>query len=125
MDWNDNLAYWRVEPEPNPGMARFIVHSEMPYAVYGYPPSGCRRSARDVFLVDCSARTVAQISHVEYEGRGAVGRRIKDYEFGPDKRKFQSALTGFYRQVAEVACIDVNTLISRSWITESRADLNR
>lgn len=105
MNWNNNLAYMRAEPDSSKsGMARLVIHSEMPFARYISTPSACRRSARDTFQVDCSANTAALISHIEYEGRGAAGRRLIEVEVGPSKREFHSATSGFLAQVAESAC---------------------
>ncbi|MGY0196405.1 peptidylprolyl isomerase [Leptothrix sp. BB-4] len=112
LNWKDNLAYWRVESDPDPGMTRLVIHSEMPFAILGSSPRGCRRSERDVFLVDCAARTVALISHAEYEGRGAAGRRLMNTVFGPDKRTFQPANAGFLAQVERQACMNVTVASS-------------
>jgi hypothetical protein len=105
LNWNNNLAYMRPEPDSTKsGMAMLVIHSEMVFARYISSPSACRRSARHKFQVDCSAKTAALISHVEYEGRGATGRRLIEVEFGPSSRMFHPATSGFLAQVAEGAC---------------------
>lgn len=105
MNRDNNLAYLRVESDfSKPTMAKLVMHTEMPFARYNSSPSACRRSARDIFQVDCVASTVALISHVEYEGRGAAGRRLVNVEYGQAKRMFQPAKTGFLSQIVEHAC---------------------
>lgn len=104
MNWDNNLAYMRVEPSSGSETAQVVLHAERPFAIYNSAPSACRRSARYTFQVNCAERTVALISHVEYEGRAAVGRRLIEFEYGPSRRTFQAAQTGFLAQIAEQAC---------------------
>ena len=104
--WDGKLAYMRAEPDSRPGMARLVIHSEIPFAHYNAFPRACRRSARDVFQVDCAASAVALVLHVEYEGRAAAGRRLTSVEHDSGKLMFQPMPAGVFAQFAEQACAD-------------------
>jgi hypothetical protein len=104
MKWNDNLAYMRHERLSEAGMVQISIHSERPLAVYSPHLNACRRSSRDTFQVDCTANTYALVSHVEYEGRGAAGRRLINVERGPSKRVFEPLQNGFLAVFGKQAC---------------------
>lgn len=105
LNWDGKLAYMRVERNASASTsALLVIHAEFPFARYTSSPQACRRSARDTFEVDCAANKAALVSHVEYEGRGASGRRLLEFEYAPAKRVFQAGNGGLLGQVTQQAC---------------------
>ncbi|WP_431261640.1 peptidylprolyl isomerase [Roseateles chitinivorans] len=82
-----NLAFMRVTDRPDPtGAATVTVHTELRSAVLSSAPLACRRSERIEFALNCRARTVALATHIEFEGRAGLGRRLGEKRLSPAQR---------------------------------------
>jgi hypothetical protein len=80
LDWEGNLAYARVEmQDPNTGAARVELHRELTYALFHVAQRACTRSIRTTFSIDCKSDAIALTKLTEFEGRGASGRKLRDF----------------------------------------------
>lgn len=104
-DWNGNLAFVRAYPsKAKPSAATAVVHTEYPLAVLAAGAHGCRRSARQEYSIDCSARSATPTSRVEYEGRGATGRKLAESHALPVERIKLASDAGFHGQLVNSLC---------------------
>lgn len=104
-DWNGNLAFVRGYPsKAKPSGATAVVHTEYPLAVLAAGANGCRRSARQEYSIDCPTRTAAPTSRVEYEGRGATGRKLAESRTLQAERIKLASDAGFHGQLVNSLC---------------------
>ncbi len=103
-----NLSFMRVtQREDASGIATVMFHGELRNAVLSLRPVACNRSQRVEFSLDCRARTVAMKSHVKFEGRAALGRRLGETKLSPAQRAPQRASPGtLAEQMLNAACGD-------------------
>ncbi|MBB4843846.1 hypothetical protein HNP55_002369 [Paucibacter oligotrophus] len=104
-DWNGNLAFVRTyASKAKLGVATAVVHTEYLAAVLASSAAACRRSARQEYVVDCNARTATPSSRSEFEGRGAVGRRLAESRTLPVDRIKLASDAGFHGQLVASLC---------------------
>lgn len=83
-----NLVFMRVTDKPDPtGIGTVAIHSELQNPVLSSAPLACSRSERVEFEVNCRARTVAVKSHIRFEGRAALGRRLYEVKVPAAERE--------------------------------------
>lgn len=101
-----DLSFMRVtQREDAGGVATVVFHGELRNAVLSVRPVACTRSHRVEFSLDCRARTVAMKSHVRFEGRAALGRRLGESKLSPAQRAPQRASPGtLAEQMLNAAC---------------------
>lgn len=104
-DWNGDLAFIRILPSPeSTDRSKALMHIEFTKASLSTAPKGCKRSARQEYEINCSAKLAAPTARFEYEGRGASGRVLHQFQFSAAERKKYASGVGFHGQLIATAC---------------------
>lgn len=103
-DRDGNLLYVRTRSVGEAEHQKEIeIHIEYLRPLFNPHPEGCRRSARQVFAANCSTRQIKEIAYAEYEGRGAVGRKLAPMTLPAAPPEWIDG-DGHWRQLTDLAC---------------------
>ncbi len=104
-DVDGNLTFIQaVSSKTKPDQAIALIHTEYSRAVLSTNVRACRRSVRQEFMIDCSARTTVSVRRSEFEGRAAVGRNLLEMPRAATAQPEVASSNSLGAQLVAVAC---------------------
>jgi hypothetical protein len=104
-DWNDNLTYVRKLPQGlNTKTITALTHTEYLHPIYNANPLSCKRSAREIFEINCQTQHVSLMKREEFEGRGAIGKKLSAFRFTKGSPSIGAGPSGYYKQLVSHVC---------------------
>lgn len=96
-----DMILLRIETLPNVENKGLVQHTEHIYAKYRPQIGACTRSRREFYEVDCDSESLRGLRSSEFEGRGAVGKPLKEQQL---VGWMLPAHSGFELQLVHFAC---------------------